>query len=297
MENQNEILEGVTPEVEKVQIENVDIRKEYELKGTEDIIEGIPTLNYLKLTNLKHDMQKQLEMLESSKKLIDSLESMSTVDELGKKVAIANILGDKEYREDTKIFTDTFEDNRNKILSVLDAIDLEMKKYDDIQKGTKFYTDLYIDNLKEVIEKLTNSPKSVESFIYALDAFTNRTSVEFIKNYTKSYAVCDIKMNIIKNRDKCIRLYLEAFSKLFTNYQIGIFEKYISEKFENDDRVIKTFLTDLGKIINKEKQTGKYNYVKVLVMNVVDIVNDTYDLDGGKEYFDNKILELYEKYK
>lgn len=297
MEIQNEKLEGLTTEVENTEVVISDKVSEYELEGTDEIIKGIPSLNYLKLTNLKHDMQKQLEMLESSKSLMDTLESMGASDELGKKVAIANILGDKEYKNDIKIFVETYEANKNKMTAVIDAINLEMKKYDDIQKGTKFYTELYISNLEEVMAKLASSTKNIESFIYTLDAFKNRTGIDFIKAYSKGYIVCNIKMDVIKKRDKCVKLYLDAFSQLFTNEQIKMFEDYISEKFEKNDRVITTFMTDLGKMINKEKQTGKYNYVKVLVMNIVDIVNGIYDLEGGKEYFDSKILELYEKYK
>ena len=116
-------------------------------------------------------------------------------------------------------------------------------------------------------------------------------------NYSKSYVICDIKAEVIKNPQKCIRKYLEEFSHFFSEAQIETFIKYITEKFEDNQRAIKTFLSHLGKIIRKEKQTGKYNYVKVFIMNVDDIVKGKYDLDGGKEYFDSKILELYEKYK
>lgn len=291
--------EEITPQ----EVENAeDLRNSYAIEGVDELITAIPKLNYMKLINLKNDMERQLEYLDSTKSLMDSLENMESVDELGKKVAISNILNDPEYKNDAAALRETYEPNKARLATILDAVKLELTKYDDIKKGTKFYTELFISNLEEAIVNLTKNSKDTTIFDNALDAFktrgdVNRGCIPFILNYTSDMKICDIKMEVIKNPFKCIAKYENQFSTIFNKEDFEMFRSYIKEKFENSERSITTFLNDLGRIAKKEKETGKYNYVKVFVMNCIDIVKDIYDLDGGKEEFETNILKLYKKYK
>ena len=51
---------------------------------------------------------------------------------------------------------------------------------------------------------------------------------------------------------------------------------------------------------SKEKQFGKYGnhkWVEVIIMNVIDILSDKYDLESGKEHYNEELLRLREAIK
>ena len=72
------------------------------------------------------------------------------------------------------------------------------------------------------------------------------------------------------------------------------FEEYLINLFQSEDESF-YFQYILYLIYKKEKETGKFGkhkWIELLIMNVCDIQVGLYDLPGGKEEYDKKLIAL-----
>lgn len=280
----------------EIEIQN----NELNLPEAAEVINELPNMNYMELMKLRRDMNRQLEELISAMNIVKSFESVETPDELGRKIALNNILQDGEYQKDIEYFKNGFDKDQIKIKTVIEAIDTELIKFGG-PKGTKFYNDQMIDTLKKSIARFEGKEdeysKELNVLNNTLNAFKNRSEIDYILSKAKGPDICRIKANLIQKSGKCASKTISAFTQEFSEKQLSEFYKYISCIFENDDKAASVFLTHMAKILKSGLNTGEFNYIKVLVMNVLDIIAGVYDMEGGKEDFDKKLLQLYNYYK
>lgn len=276
----------------------------YDLDGIESVINSIPSMNFIELLKFKKDIDKELENLQGAMNLINSLEKMDGIDDLGRKVALENVLQDKEFKDDSTKFKESYPRNLQKFTLIKDAIYEELKKYDDVSKGTKFLTEQMINSINKSIGRLSSvedSPqknKVLHNLAVNLDAYTNRTSLGYIiEKAKKQYIVGGLRSDMFKNAAKCLAYTERIFSHIFLKGQIETFRGYLLKLFEENEKNTNLVLYHLAKLAASEKDTDCIEYIKVFAMNVNDIESGVYDLDGGKEEYDKEILALYYYYK
>lgn len=298
---------------EKNNLQNVDTTKEMvekELKKEsylfseigKDISEDIRKMNIVELTKFITDLKDQIEQLDGAKSLIDSIKNMSIKDDLNKKIAMENVLNDVEFKEDSNKFLESYDKNKEYLESLVAQCDEEMKKFDGIEKTTSYLNDAMI----EILERKINydiehnvDPESPahKSLLVSLDAFKNRHDISYvIEKCHTNHAVRKMKRNINTSKAKTIKNAIRILSYIFKKNQIEVFRNCILRLFDNDENATDSFVCYLAKIINDEKNTGEYNYVKLFIMNIIDIEAGIYDLEGGSEAIFEKVKELHERF-
>ncbi len=287
----------------EVALESIDLSLlPNDISEADELILSLPALNFIELSRLQSNVEKELENLVGAMNLLKSLESMKNIDEVNRKVAAENILHEKEFKEDSAHFKEYYPGNLKKLTDIKEAIKKELEKFDGIVKGTKFLTDQMVDTLIKNINKLSSienkNSRVLKIVNITLAAYQNRTDLSYIeKKAHLEYIISGIKKDLKNHKDKCSKNARKEFLLIFTQDQIDIFEKYMTEIFMGNEDATNAFVYHMAKIIKSEKNTGYYNYIKVLVMNILDITAGTYDLDGGKEEFDKKLHILYSFYK
>jgi len=314
MAENNEIMEITSGyvSVESVELEETNIETNKEVVDTKDnneidvdvaeVIKDLHSMNYIELSKFKNDIEAERQNLIGAMNLIKSIEEMGNNEETDdtKKIALSNIFEDSEFLEDTSKFKESYNVNITKLDTIKSEIEKEIEKY-NCEKGTKFLTDQMIELLNKKLDACIKNNAlafSIEIVKNTLDAYKNRTNLSYILNQIKdSRLLCDVKADVVLYPDKTVIKSNNEFAKYFTEHQIEMFDKYVIENFNNDEYAMKVFKAHLARILNKGKNQGKHNYVKVIVMNALDIVENVYDLEGGKEAFDNQLKEMYSYYK
>lgn len=258
-------------------------------KDNEHIKDEIASMNFIEVNKFKSDLALELENLKNAKEMIDAIDNIEIPDELNRKVAIENILNDNEYKEDAKNFLNSYDKNVEYLNELISLCEERSKVFDIIEKTSSFFNNEMVDilnkKIKNMIEKnsLTENAEVLEPFRIALDVFSNRQNIDFIKELSqKNGAVKKCKRDIQHARAKTIKNSIKSLTMFFNKNQLAILERYLMKTWDNDTDAVLSFLTHLAKSISYEKKSGKYNYIKGFIMNILDIEAGIYDLEGGR---------------
>ena len=308
---EDEIKQPITNK-ETVDIdESLIITDEYFNKMCDDI----DIMNFIELKKLQRDLKSQYDTLEESKETIVQLmtlreTALSTTSD-NPDLASAIIEADTEIStniKDFEAFLNSYDDFKDKMERLIAKTDERINSFGDIKKTTSFLTNQMIDTLdKNIVRIKEYSSMGTELLTYhtsVREIFANRTSIDFIFDRipTKNIEVRRLKSSIKKDkRDDTLKAtqkrVTSSFSSCFNTKTLSIMEKYLIDLFGDED-IAFYFQYVLSLIYIREKTHGKYGkhkWVEILIMNIVDIATEVYDLDGGADYYNEQLLKLKEQ--
>lgn len=287
--------------IEEEVLENME-----EAKVREDlnsILESIPTLNYIEASNLKSNIVNEIENLNMMKETIDNINELNE-DDLAKKIMAENELDDNAYKFDSEKFINEYNDTLSDLESVNDKLAEKLKEYDNEEKDTTFLTNQLIEsidkNLKRIEESdIINKDYEMKNLNTIKNIYMDRGNLEYLTHKaSNAAAIKKWRKNLSNNQSVTIKKSIKIFTKHFNKVQLQYIEKYINEAFQGDEFASVLFLAHMANIISAETNSGKYVWVKVLFMNILDIQAGIFKYnDINAEEYENSIKGLYEFYK
>ena len=314
-------IKKVINEIKNDSEEPVDNEISSNLQDIEDVekwyntvIKDMKEMNFVELMQLKAEINSQSQLLEEAKTTIENIknlqkemENAASEDddiELEKKLLEANAEEDTGI-DDIEKFAKEYEFTKEKLDSLINTIESELSKYDDVKDSTKFLTENILEVINKQIDRLNKeeSPNFKKIKIYyniMKEVFENRTSVDYILKEIPKYKnmVSRLKLSLKKDPKVLQSVQTNVCKTLggtFNSNQLSNFENYIMELFEDNDATF-YFQYILYLIYDKDKSDnkvfGNFKWVDVLIMNIIDIILEKYDLPGGKDEYDKALLTL-----
>lgn len=292
-----------------------------------DELEKIKSMNYIELNQFKNEAENQKKYLSDAKEAVNQLlktkEQLETMgddaeNELGAKIAEADAEEKIDLPEDEiKSFLENYDLSIERIDQTIEAANARIEEFLDIKKTATFMN----KNMLEITEKHLQEIDKIEAstgkvlkdrkryFNEQKKIFSERDSVEFIlskipekKIFLKRW-LASIKKEKLKNQknsqiiSSTQKNVTEAFCSVFSVQQMIAFEKYLKEILsEGNDNDTSVFLVQymMYSIYTDEKvrMRGQGKWIETLIMNVLDILNDMYDLPNGIEYFNDQLKKV-----
>lgn len=271
----------------------------------EKTCEEIEQMNFVEVHRIIKELESQKSQMEQAKETAEQIMQMKDSfknDNLGIDIAEAdfeNALGTDSIEK----FLEDYEDTLASLNKLIDKAKEADEKFASIPKTTTFLSKSMLEVIAKNKAQLSSDDfrfKHMNIYYNELaTVFSNREDVSFIINEIPKQKILlqrfivslkkDRTGSVLKNVQKNVTT---AFCDTFNVNQMQMFENYLKDLFEDADLAFYTQYV-LYQIYNKEKTTGKYGkhkWVEVLIMNVMDILTDLYDLPGGKEEFDKQLL-------
>lgn len=284
----------------------------------ENYKKAIEEANFIELGNLKRSLEQDEKSLEDARETAKSLLKLKAdlekaerqdADTLSKKIEVANE-EDAAMFDNLQDFLENYEESQNNIRTLRQKVEERLDEFKDVPKTTSFMTGLMLEtidkNLKRLEEKEAdpNRKKKVSKMLEnQKEIFKNRDSVEFILSKIPNYEIpmrrfvldClkpNAKRDIIPSIQKQVT---KTFTTMFNTNQLSEFEKYLSTLY--DDSTDSFFVQYLLYLIycrelDHGKDYGNQKWIEVLIMNVLDITTDNYDLESGKDAYDEKLIQI-----
>lgn len=276
-------------------------------------------MNFIEITKIQKELKNEKEQLISAKDTVENIismkDSLNKVDEDDTDNDLTSAIDEANAEfetgiSDMKKFIDNFDETMDKMDKLIARAEEISHKFDDVKKTTSFLNDAMIQIVEKNLARMENNPKvtkNIRIFTNELkNIFTNRTSVDFIlskipdkKSYVrrlKNEMNKETGNQYVKSVQKNVTA---AFCSVFSVKQMQSFEDYLKALFniDGDTETVFYFQYVLYLIYNAEKTTGKYGkhkWIEMLIMNVLDIVDGNYDLEGGEEFYKSQLLKLRE---
>ena len=287
----------------------------------------IDSMNFVEVSRYKLDLEHTKEEFESAKALAESLiESRKQMEEAqealegndGAKASMDKYSNDLNSRieeanaevetgiSDMKKYLENYPETMRRLNQIIEHAEEKIKEFDEVQKTTSYMTNCMVDILKKKLGELENlnvgNPKTLKIYYKeTIRIFENRTDISYLleKIPDTKIQVRRLKQALKKDRTESTlkntqKHVCEVLGSTFNPKQMLSFEEYLINLFNNDTDAF-YFQYILYLIYKKEKETGKYGkhkWVEILIMNVCDIQVGLYDLPGGKEEYDKKLIAL-----
>lgn len=278
----------------------------------------IEEANFIELGNIKRKLEREKESLVSSREaataIIELKEKLkhpgTDKDALLTKMDIANLENDTMFQDINK-FLEEYDKLQEKIKNLTDRTNERLGEFKDIPKTTTFMTGLMIETLnknKKIVEEnrdknLGGADKILKMLNNQIHLFTNRDNVDFILEKVKDYDISlrrfvrdclkpNAERDVIPSTQKAVT---KAFTNAFNTNQLSAFETYLTSLY--GDSVDSFFVQYVLYLIYRReldhgKAYGNHKWVEVLIMNVLDIATDNYDLESGKDAYDTELIRL-----
>lgn len=281
----------------------------------EKTCEEIENMNFVEVKRVLKEFKDQkadlVQAKETAEQIMRSIESVKKSAEntqnLGLEIAksdIENELG----TESIESFLEEYDDTMKSLDMLIAKAEEADAKFADIPKTTTFLSKSMLEVIAKNKEALAPSdPRFKHMNIYYNELatiFSSREDMSYIINEIPKQKIMlrrfitsikkDRTGSVLKNVQKSVT---SAFCSSFNVNQMQMFENYLKDLYGDATLAFYTQYV-LYQIYNKERTTGKYGkhkWVEVLIMNVMDILTDMYDLPGGKEEFDKQLLLIKEE--
>jgi len=274
----------------------------------EQICQSISEMNIIEATKTVNDMKNQKQMFEYYKSFAKSIKDVE-LSEFGKSIDQANFEKLTGMKKDIDEFLASYDDIVSRIDKIIECAENRVKEFDDIDKTTSYMNDAMlsiIDKKLNLVEKRNIAKNHPISIYYRTlkDIFTNRTKVDYILN-----KIPHIKPNLERikrevkdkqrgpaNLENAKVFITNTLQNGFKYEQVTAFTEYILKLYGNRDAAFYTMyaLATIYSNAVRFKKTGEHKWVEVLIMNVLDIITGSYDLDGGKEVVNDSLLKIKE---
>lgn len=281
-----------------------------------DSIEKIQTLNFIEVSKYIRQISAEIESHKITKENAEGIlklqESLKESNELSTAIELA----DAEtvfINDDVNKFLENYDDTVAKLNKIREAAEEKLHTYDDVKKTTSFITGEMLAIIDKNIERINSTvteenesktKRLLQYYTNIKNAYANRNDISWVIDKVDSQQIVMRRLKNSMKKDKTNatlsstqKNVTKAFCKVFNVNQLTEFEKYLRKLFNNDDAAFYTqYLLYL--LYTSEKKYGKYGnhkHVEMLIMNVLEIISDNYDLEGGKEQIDSQLLKLRDK--
>lgn len=290
--------------------ENSIITDEY----FDQVCNDMEKMNYIEIAKFNKELKTEKDQLVSAKEtannIIDMKKSLKSYEgDITSAIDEANAEFETGV-SDMQEFIDHYDDTMDKMNKLIEKSEEYLHKFDDVKKTTSFLNDAMLQVINKNIKKMETNNKVTKNLrIYYSELsviFSNRTSIDFVLSKIpdkKSY-IRRLKNEMRKETgDQYVKSIQKnvtsVFCSVFSVNQMQTFENYLKDLFniDGDTETVFYFQYILYLIYNSEKTNGKYGkhkWVETMIMNVLDIVEGNYDLEGGKEFYDSQLLKLRE---
>lgn len=274
---------------------------------------NIQSMNFIEVSRYIRQIKSEIESHKVSKENAEGIlklqETLKESDDLSTAIELADAETIFENR-DVHRFLETYDDTISKLNKIREAAEEKLHTFDDIKKTTSFITNEMVSILEKNIariesqiteENASKSKRLLQYYSNVKNVYANRSDISWVIGKVESQKILMNRLKSSMKKDKTNvtlsstqKNVTKAFCKVFNVNQLTEFEKYLRKLFDNDDAAFYTqYLLYL--LFTSEKKYGKHGnhkYVEMLMMNVLEIISDNYDLDGGSEYIDSQLLIL-----
>lgn len=285
------------------ELDNNSPKYKFALIDLEKMRDLVPGMNYIETVRMKNRINQEYESFKGAKNLLDAISNMNNIDDTNRKVLQANIMNDTEYKNDSENFLKEYDSNIERFDTLIAILDENIKRFESVEKTSKFLNSQMVDTIRKRKEEvLSRGVSNDNTLVKYLDTVTyvyeHRDSLDYImRKASFDYIVNKYRKEIKNKRKDAIRKARKEFLGIFKESQLVIFEKRLIALFNNDDAAATLFEYHLFRICTAERGTGDYNWVKAVIMNILDIESGIYDLDTPAEEYYSKISSLYNIYK
>jgi len=318
----NEDSDAVSTESEMpIEYTESTIEQEFELpeffnksyfEELDKMSEEIETANYIELYNLKKSVKSVSETFEQISIMINMVEQLNETDKIAKQVAEEDVLSKINYNDKYDKLREEYAIYKEKADKMVTRVDERLQEENAKGIKSKYITNCLLEVIAKkvaVVEKtIADNPdgdnerahKTLDIYNKVVDAFSNRDNLSWIIEKSKDTKFVNkiYKLSKVKKKEKNFANYiLKTFKRICTVDEMIVFDKFIQYKF-NDTEFTDIFMYFLAKIYHVGRLDGTYAYSKVLIMDILDIVNGIYDIaeDDG-EHINSQLLEIYNNIK
>lgn len=292
----------------------------------EEEIKRIHSMNFIELLQFERQLEQQKQYLADAKDTIDQLycakEKINLLENEGKDTFSAKLIAaDAEAKIDLPednitSFLDNYDVSIERIDQTIEETKKRISEFDDIKKTSTFMNQAMLEivekKLTEIFELEKNGRTDLKTqrryYLEQKIIFSNRDSVDFIlnkipekkiflKRWIKSFK--KEKQQNLKNSQMISstqKQVTKAFCSVFSIQQMQAFEKYLKKILVSGDNDSSVFLMQYMMYIiytdEKIRKKGQSKWIESLIMNVLDILNDAYDLPNGVEYFNGQLKKI-----
>ena len=283
----------------------------------EKTCEEIKSYNFIEIKKVNAEFKFQKDSIEKAKESVEQImelkkqtrESAKT----NKDLAEAIMEADAEISSGTnniEAFLESYDDTVRKLDLLIEKSEERIREFDDIEKTSSYLNTSMIEIIDKNIKRLESNPDTNKHLLKYYEEtkkiFSNRNDITFIADNiaSKQIQVRRLKTSLKKDPRKDVlkatqKKVNSLFTRSFKTEQLAAVEHYLKGLFEDEDLAF-YFQYVLSLIYERELAHNKYGshkWVEVLFMNIVDIIVGTYDLEGGKEDYEAKLLVLRDKVK
>jgi hypothetical protein len=254
-----------------------------------ELLSQVKNMNFVELTTVTKQMIDYENSLTASKNELDKYTTLvseikKNENNLNDSIVKENILEQNGIEETEEEFNSSYDKYMELITQIKEEINKKMVEYEGINKNTEFLTTQLIDIIDKKISALSGVDDSYSDYLLRLrhmkSTLTNRFDYSVLENkITHGGSVKKLKAECIKygnNIDKRIR---RNFSGSFGENQIEKIYTSFTNTIGNKETA-RVILYHLSKIIKKGLWSDSYviyNWVKVFLMNVLDMGNGILD--------------------
>ena len=305
--------EAVTPSTDNV-VKSADeavVYGKYRFEDIEEYIEHIDEISFLEATTMIKGIDRNLNSLESMKMNLDILFERDpeapvepdpetglyvTTEQLGASVASKNLL---EQSDEMAADANDFYANYKYNVETMNRLKTLLQKKIDAAEGqcsTKYINDEMIRMLEKRLRLLDPQEPNYEwrkrRFTNILAAFSDRNNLNYLQNRATTMLqnkafVRDLKRELKDYKTR----HLKALKRIAKLDQLSLIEYYLGCCM-NSSVAGATLMIILNKIALAEVRSGNDAWVKVLVLNIVDIHKRFYDIGDGSKYLE-KITDSF----
>lgn len=264
----------------------------------------IEKMNFIEVSRVLKELLTEISNLKQSKDMIEQLQK-ADVSLMNKEIQEANIMKDLGIQKDFASFMDSYEEDLVKLELLSEKAELRVRFFDGVEKTTTFLNQQMLDIIDQKMKSAADIGKANNAPIVIYyrtmkDVFTHRTETDYFvkKISTMTANIARMKREIKKSwyeNDNIQKFVVNSLTVEFSSEQLKKFEEYITELFGSEGDTNILFLYVLATIYNNTKtfkKTGEHKWVEVMIMNIIDMSVDVYDLEGGKEYYNTNLLKI-----
>lgn len=225
---------------------------------------------------------------------------------------------------DLQEFLDHYDESMERLNKTIEKVKDRLKEFDIVQKTSTYMNKAMTEIAEKEIKKIDDAVKE-DPYSESKYTLIKRHYERMIKLYSSRDDLTPIINRVdgmgqlIKNfynrtieenkKDKSISIdsarknASKEFMYLFSIEQMQCFDQYLNKLYNpnDDDDDFATFMTQYALYLVhrdiKAVKKGLNKNIDMAIMNVIDIVNDNYDMPNGVEYFNDQLLKLRDTVK